>query len=77
MLRFRGKDGVDLNQRRFDMMANPAASKRGRQPKARKFYKMDQDLRVRGRAGYILENRSLLLQGQLGAGPAARAAGIS
>jgi hypothetical protein len=45
-------------------MANPAAPKRGRQPKARKFYKMDQDLRVRGRAGYILENESVLLQGQ-------------
>lgn len=50
------------------MAANPAdrsASKRERQPKARKFYNMDQDLRVRGRPGYRLENEGLLLQGQL------------
>jgi hypothetical protein len=55
---------VDQDQRRFDMMANPAAPERGRRPKARKFYKMDLDLRVRGRAGYRLENESVLLQGQ-------------
>jgi hypothetical protein len=36
MLMFHGKDGVDPNQRRLDMMANLAAPKRGRQPKARK-----------------------------------------
>jgi len=46
------------------MMANPAAPIRGRQPKARKFYEMDRDLRVRGRAGYKLENEDVLLQGQ-------------
>jgi hypothetical protein len=46
------------------MMANPAALKRGRQPKTRKFYKMEMDLRVRGRAGYRLENEDVLLHGQ-------------
>ena len=46
------------------MMANPAEPKRGRQPKARKFYEMDLNLRVRGRAGYRLENENVLLQGQ-------------
>jgi hypothetical protein len=67
MLSFHGKHDVDLNQRGLDMAANPAdpsALKRGRQPKARKFYEMDQDLRVRGGPGYILENESVLLQGQ-------------
>jgi uncharacterized protein DUF1629 len=44
--------------------ANRSAPKRGSQPKARKFYNMGLDLRVRGRAGYKFENESLLLQGQ-------------
>jgi hypothetical protein len=67
MQSFHGKDKVDPNQRRFDMTANPAdqsAPKRGRQPRVRKFYNMDMDLRVRGRAGYKFENESALLRGQ-------------
>jgi hypothetical protein len=82
MLTFHGKDSVDQNQGRFDMMANPASSKRERQPKARKFYEMDQDLRVRGAPGYKLENRGVLLQGQLALDPpvgrrGSRAAAVS
>jgi hypothetical protein len=75
MLSLYGKDNVDLNQRRLDMTTpNPtdrSAAKRGRQPKARKFYNMEQDLRVRGAPGYKLENRSVLLQGRLSLSPPA------
>jgi hypothetical protein len=56
------------------MTANPvdrSTPKRGRQPKARKFYNMDLDLRVRGRAGYKLKNESVLLQGELALFPPA------
>jgi hypothetical protein len=69
MLMVRGKDSAELNQGRFDMMVNSAAPKSGRKPKARKFYQMDLNLRVRGRAGYRLENESELLQGQRLLGP--------
>jgi uncharacterized protein DUF1629 len=68
---FRGKDSADPNQKRLDMMANPAAPKRGRQSKARKFYRMGPDLRSGGAAGCKLENERLLLQGQLALGPPA------
>jgi hypothetical protein len=68
------KDNVDLNQRRFDVTAKPAdqfVPKRGRQCKVRKFYNMELDLRVRGRAGYKFENASVLLRGQRLLGPPA------
>lgn len=54
------------------MTANPAkspVSKGGRQRKARRFYQMNLDLRVRGRAGYKFENANLLLQGERLLGP--------
>src|SRR5205807_9981135 len=71
MLSFRGKDNVDLNQRRFDMMASAATPKRGRKLKSRKFYRMGPDLRSGGAPGWKLENESLLLQGELALGPPA------
>jgi hypothetical protein len=64
------------DQGRQDTMSNEAvnAPTRARKPKARKFYKMEQDFRASSAPGYRIENETRLLFGRriLGPGPEQR-----